>query len=135
MRVGDEISGMKIISVTVNNIDEQHYTARVAFSGEATLSGTYAHDKKDEEMVECRIRFEVDGESATRLPREMSDTRIPWFVFTNHEEAEKLLGPPGTSGRATVVIDKYGINHAYSCEWNTARLVKVVEKQLTPRGG
>lgn len=128
-KVGDEVLGMKITRIEVDRINETDYAARVGFSGQATVSGTYTHEKKDEEMLGCQIRFEVDEESARSLPKEKRDTRVTWFVFTDHDEAEKLLGPPGTTGRATVVIDRYGINLTYSCEYNIARLLKLVEKE------
>lgn len=127
-KVGDFVAGMKVTKISVNDIDKDSYTARVRFSGEATVTGTYTHHK-DDEMIGCEIRFEVDEQSAGNLPREKSDTRRTWFVFENHDEAEQLLGPPGTEGRATVVIDDYFVNLTYSCEYNLARLVKAsVEK-------
>lgn len=119
--------------MSFNDIDEKRYSARVAYSGEATITGTYTNNKRDEEMAGCQIRFELDKESAARLPREKSDTRVPWLAFKNHDEAERLLGPAGSSGKATVVIDEYGINQTYSCEYNTARLVRVVKKESTPQ--
>lgn len=128
-KVGDEIMGMKVTKISVIDVDQNHYLARVQFSGEATVTGTYTHHKKGEEMLGCKIRFEVDEQSAANLPREKTDARVTWFVFSNHDEAEKLLGPPGAEGRATIAIDEYGINKTNSCEYNVARLVRAsVEK-------
>lgn len=129
VKVGDKVLGMEIMDLSVNDIDEKSYSVRANFSGQATVSGTYTHEKEDEEMLGCQIRFEVDEESSASLPKEKIDTRVLWFVFKNHDEAEELLGPPGSSGKATVVIDEYGINFVPSCEYNTAKLVRVVEKQ------
>ncbi|HHY38560.1 MAG TPA: hypothetical protein GX507_06515 [Clostridia bacterium] len=128
VKVGDKVLGMEIVDLSVNDIDEDNYSVRVKFSGQATVSGTYTHEKEDEEMLGCKIRFEVDAESEACLPREKTDKRVLWFVFTNHDEAEELLGPPGSSGKATVVIDEYGINCTFSCEYNTAKLVRVIER-------
>lgn len=129
VKVGDKVLGMEIMDLSVNDIDEKSYSVRANFSGQATVSGTYTHEKEDEEMLRCQIRFEVDEESSASLPKEKTDTRVLWFVFKNHDEGEELLGPPGSSGKATVVIDEYGINFVPSCEYNTAKLVRVVEKQ------
>lgn len=128
-KVGDKILGMEITDLCVHDIDEKVYLARVKFSGQATVSGRYTHEKEDNEMLGCQIRFEVDKEYDLSLPREKTDTRVLWFVFSNHDEAEELLGPPGSSGMATVVIDEYRINLVPSCEYNTAKLVRVVEKR------
>lgn len=128
-KVGDKILGMEITELSVHDISDKHYSTRVKFSGQATVSGTYTHERKDDEMLGGRIRFEVDDEYGSSLPKEKTDSRILWFVFANHDEAEALLGPPGSSGRATVVIGDYGINATHSDEWNTANLVRVVQKR------
>lgn len=128
VKVGDKVLGMEIVDI-YQSMTLTKRIVRAGFSGQATVSGTYTHEKQDEEMLRCQIRFKVDEESSSSLPKEKTDTRILWFVFKNQDEAEELLGPPGSSGEATIVIDEYRINLVPSCEYNTAKLVRVIEKQ------
>ena len=74
--------------------------------------------------MDHEISFKVDEESEALLPKLAHDQRYVWFMFMNHDEAEKALGAAGTEGKAAVTIKNYSINYAHTEIWNTAELVK-----------
>jgi len=119
---GDMVAGLKIIRVEVNSPEEEDYEAYVDFEGEVTVSGTFKHNLNDE-FLDHEISFRVDEESEDLLPKLAHDQRYVWFMFMNHDEAEKALGAAGTEGKATVTIRNYSINYAHTEIWNTADLV------------
>lgn len=123
-KAGDLISGMKVAKVEVHNASDEDYDANVDFEGEVTVGGTFKHNL-DDEFLDHEISFQVDEESASKLPKLAHDQRYVWFMLMNHDEAEKVLGAPGTEGRATITIKNYGIKYAHTEIWNTAELVKV----------
>lgn len=123
VKVGDNVAGLRIAKVEVHNASDEDYDAAVSFEGEVTVSGTFKHNK-DDEFLDHEISFMVDEESADLLPKLAHDQRYVWFMFTNHDEAEKAFGAPGTEGKATVTIKEYCINYAHTEVWNTAELVK-----------
>lgn len=49
-------------------------------------------------------------------------------MFMNHDEAEKLFGPPGSEGNAAVTIKNYSIKYAHTEIWNTAEPVRGEKK-------
>lgn len=124
VKEGDMAAGLTITKIEVNNADNEDYDANVDFEGEVTVSGTFKHNLNDE-FFDHEITFKVDDESADLLPKLAHDQRYVWFMFMNHDEAEKLLGAPGTEGKATVTIKNYGIKYAHTEIWNTAELVSV----------
>jgi hypothetical protein len=123
VKAGDQIAGLSIKKVEVHNASDEDYDAYVSFEGEVTISGSYKHNKNDE-FLDHEISFRVDDESVALLPTLAHDKRYVWFMFMNHDEAEKAFGAPGTEGKATVTIKNYGINYAHTEIWNTADLVK-----------
>jgi hypothetical protein len=127
VKVGDQVAGLSITKIEVNNANDADYDANVDFEGEVTISGTFKHNLNDE-FFDHEITFKVDDESADLLPKLAHDQRYVWFMFMNHDEAEKLLGAPGTEGKATVTIRNYGIKYAHTEIWNTAELVKADKK-------
>ena len=120
---GDLVAGLKIIKVQVDSPELEDYDAYVDFEGEVTVSGTFKHNLNDE-FLDHEISFRVDEESEALLPKLDHDRRYVWFMFMNHDEAEKALGDAGTEGKATVTIRNYSINYAHTEIWNTAELVK-----------
>ncbi|MGE5630701.1 MAG: lipoprotein [Caulobacteraceae bacterium] len=127
VNVGDEVAGLKIVKVEIPSRTEKDYDAYVSFEGEVTVKGTYKHNQ-DDEFLDHEISFHVDAESAGKLPKLAHDERNVWFTFMNHDEAEKAFGPPGSEGEAEIIIRNYSINYAHTEIWNTAELVKVVQK-------
>lgn len=122
VKPGDQISGMKVIKVEVHNASDEDYDAYVNFEGEVTISGVFKHNLNDE-FMDHEISFMVDDKSAELLPKLAHDQRIVWFMFMNHDEAEKAFGSPGTEGEATVTIKNYSINYAHTEIWNTADFI------------
>ncbi|MGE5677760.1 MAG: lipoprotein [Pseudomonadota bacterium] len=123
VKAGDQVAGLKISKVEVHNASDEDYDAVVSFDGEVTVSGTFKHNK-DDEFLDHEISFVVDEGSVDQLPKLAHDQRYVWFMFMNHDEAEKSFGVPGTEGKATVTIKNYCINYAHTEVWNTAELVK-----------
>jgi len=123
VKAGDQVAGLKVNKVEVHNASDEDYDAYVSFEGEVTVSGSFKHNLNDE-FMDHEISFMVDEESAEKLPKLAHDQRDVWFMFTNHDEAEKVFGAPGTEGKATVTIKNYNINYAHTEIWNTAELVK-----------
>jgi hypothetical protein len=123
VKEGDTVAGLKIARVEVDSDEEEDYDAYVDFEGEVTVSGTFKHNLNDE-FLDHEISFIVDKESEAKLPKLAHDQRDVWFMFMNHDEAEKVLGAAGTEGEATVTIKNYSINYAHTEVWNTADLVK-----------
>lgn len=126
VKAGDMIAGLKVIKVEVHNASDEDYDAYVDFEGEVTVSGTFKHNL-DDEFLDHEISFTVDDESAEKLPKLAHDQRYVWFMFMNHDEAEKALGAAGTEGKATVIIKNYSIKYAHTEIWNTADLITVVK--------
>lgn len=124
IKIGDKISGLKAVNIEVSNGEVEDYDAYVDFEGQVTVSGIYKHNLNDE-FLDHEISFRVDEESAAKLPKLAHDQRYVWFMFMNHDEAEKALGAPGTEGKAIVTIKNYSINYAHTEIWNTADLVRV----------
>lgn len=122
VKIGEQVAEMEIIALEVFE-----YAARVEFSGEATVTGEYKHHE-DDEFLAGEIAFKVADESMKQLPKMTDDERYLWFVFANKETAEAAFGPPGSEGQATVIIQQYTINYAPTEVWNTAKLIKVIEK-------
>ena len=123
IKAGDQIAGLKVSKVEVHNASDEDYDAYVYFEGEVTVGGTFKHNLNDE-FMDHEISFMVDEESAPLLPMLAHDQRNVWFMFMNHDEAEKIFGAPGTEGKATVTIKNYNINYAHTEIWNTADMVK-----------
>ncbi|HYE83208.1 MAG TPA: hypothetical protein VEG39_13715 [Clostridia bacterium] len=123
VKVGDQIAGLKVNKVEVHNASDEDYDAYVDFEGEVTVSGDFKHNL-DDAFMDHEISFTVDEESKALLPKLAHDQRYVWFMFMNHDEAEKAFGAPGTEGKATVTIKNYSIKYAHTEIWNTADLVK-----------
>lgn len=123
VKAGDQVAGLKVSKVEVHNASDEDYDAYVAFEGEVTISGSFKHNLNDE-FLDHEISFMVDEEAVATLPKLAHDQRNVWFTFTNHDDAEKVFGAPGTEGKATVTIKNYNINYAHTEIWNTADLVK-----------
>jgi hypothetical protein len=120
--VGDRVAGLEVVAVDVqpSQVDGA-YVGSVGFSGEVTVGGRYyaLHDDPSPSTL-C---FDVDAESAPRIPRMRHDNRKVWFCFENQAEAARLLGPPGGAGTATVTIRDYRTVHEFTDAFDTATLV------------
>lgn len=123
VKAGDQVAGLKVNKVEVHNASDEDYDAYVSFEGEVTISGVFKHNLNDE-FLDNEISFMVDDKSVELLPMLAHDQRNVWFMFMNHDEAEKSFGAPGTEGKATVTIKNYSINYAHTEIWNTADFVK-----------
>jgi hypothetical protein len=127
IQVGDTVAGLVVTfaDVGISQVDSA-YVGSVRFAGELVVSGTYRALYDDPEP--SLICFHVDAESAERIPRMLHDERNVWFCFENEAEAERLLGPPGTPGTATVEISDYRTVRQFTDAYDTARLLRVIER-------
>jgi hypothetical protein len=124
---GDSIDGLRVARVDVWRPAGGGYVGSVAFDGEITVAGRYqAHFDYPEHQAIC---FVVDPATAHRLPRFPQDERYVWFCFQNQEVAATLLGPAGSTGTATIVIDDYTTRREYSDVYDTATLVDVLHRR------
>ena len=130
LTLGAVIAGLKVDRLDLRPAElPTSYSGMVRFAGEVEVAGVYrAHHDFPEVTVPC---FFVDEKSWPKLPRSRGDSRILWFCFENDKQAIEQLGAPGTQARATIVIDKYTTHLTGSDVWDTARLVRVVNKQET----
>ena len=133
LRDGDTLGSMVVVQRELRVDHEGRWVGTVRFTGEATLSGRY-HPHFDYPEVRSTC-FEVDDSSAVRLPRFAFDERRVWFCFDNQEDAASLLGPPGSSGDATIVIDRYATIRSFTDAVDGARLVRVLSREPEGSGG
>lgn len=99
---------------------------RVVAGGEVTLTGRYhPHPGYPDVRATC---FSIDEASAHQLPRVATGERRVSLCFENAEEAARSLGPPGTSGDATIVVDRYAAERADTGAVDAARLVRVLSR-------
>jgi hypothetical protein len=126
-KYGDMVAGLTIAQIGPFNPEYSGQSADnivVIFNGEVTVSGKWEHYNGG--LIGTRTCMNPDEESIAILPKTAGDTRITWFCF-NDEDGEKL-GPEGTSGTATLVIDGYTYVSYPSEVVNSARLVKILSK-------
>jgi len=107
----------------------------IYYSGTITLTGTVDWRTDDEtlDLIGDHVCFVPAGSSAKLIPREKSDSRSPWFCFSNQAMAMKSLGipaskPNGACGyaiEATLVVTDYIANREESEVFDIARLVAV----------
>ena len=129
VKPGDRVAGLDVVTVNVQPFENRGYVGTVKFRGELTLSGTYKTDPSADETSTRTPCFFVNSTSAQKLPRFTNDGRIPWFCFSNPDEAQNLLGPPTTEGQeAIIVVDDYTLTYQPTDAVNTARLVQVEQK-------
>ena len=97
------------------------WVGTVRFTGEIRLRGTAVpHLADPEQRITC---FEADSASGRRLPRWPGDERRPWFCFEDPAAAASMLGPPDSTRRRTVVVDRFTTVRAFTDAVNTARLL------------
>ena len=130
---GDTLGTMVVARRELRVDHEGRWVGTVHFAGEATLSGRY-HPHFDYPEVRSTC-FEVDDSSAVRLPRFAFDERRVWFCFENQEDVARSLGPPGSSGDATIVIDRYSTIRSFTDAVDGARLVRVLSREPEGSGG
>jgi hypothetical protein len=133
VQVGDTVAGMVLESKDVaQSMPDGEWVGSVRFAGQTTVSGiTRAHPDDPDSPALC---FELDRESAVRLPRFSGDERIGWFCFDEPAEARRLLGAaPPKKVRASIVIDRFTYSWSHSDVVNEAHLARVVVKQNVRR--
>jgi hypothetical protein len=132
VKKGDKIASLEVASNKTQAAPASRLgvTGSVSFEGEVQLSGSYrAHFDYPDVKEGC---FWVDPSDWPKLPRVSGDDRIKWFCFANKDDALGQLGALGTETRATIVIEDYTTNLAPSDVWDTARLVRVVNRSKLP---
>jgi hypothetical protein len=110
------------------------------YTGEATISGDYEWRFDDETLqhIGDLVCFYPKEASASLIPRAMDDKRVPWFCFSQQEDARKMLKIPSKrpngnctyTGEATIVIADYVVNLRESEVNDEARLVKVISASI-----
>ena len=130
LKPGSRAGGLEVVSNTLAPAPQSLVGVKgsVAFKGQVQLAGSYRrHFDYPDVKLPC---FWVDAPDWNKLPRVKGDSRVIWFCFSNTAEAIRELGALGTETRATIVIDDYTTNVEASDVWDTARLVRVVSKEV-----
>lgn len=126
LKSGDKVGNMTVVSVGRLNLSRTDVplslNARIVFSGQATLTGTYTYYGDDEGFLFGEVCFTPDEKSKNNLPQ-FSDSNRTFFCFSNKTKAQQDFGPKGSTGKATVTVDKYNLVYLESEVWNTAELV------------
>ena len=128
--VGDTVAGLHIVALDVQRVFEDSvWTGTVRFAGEIELTGVYqGHFDYPEPAEVC---FHPDSASAARIPRfEPDGLTSPdgktWFCFDDAAAAERGLGDPRAYRWASIVVDDYRLQRAFTDAYDVARLVRVV---------
>jgi hypothetical protein len=126
VKVGDTLGTLRVARVDIARAaDDMGYVGNVRFDGEVTISGERMNHPDFPDIKEVCMR--IDSASVVRLPRFPGDTRRSWLCFENRPDAERQLGPAGTRGALTVVIDRYQTVRHFSDVYDTAMLIRVVD--------
>jgi hypothetical protein len=115
VKVGDQIGDLRVLSIEFDTFDTG--SIFIDFAGEIELIGTYEHYSVEEITDQnYSIYFTIDNQSLTKLPR-INQENMNYSVvigIENKADAEKILGPPGTEGKATILFSNYKIRSAPS---------------------
>jgi hypothetical protein len=131
VRVGMTLGELKVSRVDIQPAySDVPAAGSVAFTGNVELVGSYRpHFDYPEVKEPC---FWVDLQSWRKLPRAQGDGREVWFCFENRDEAIRQLGAltKDKESHVTIVVDNYTTHLSQSDAWDTARLVRVVKKEV-----
>jgi hypothetical protein len=124
---GDSIGSFVVREIEASRVDHPDFprgawVGQASFGGVEEVVGSYG-PHPDYPEVE-RICFEVDRGFAGRLPVFETDTRRPWFCFSNHADARTLLGDLPTTGRASVRITDFRYRFEFSDVYNEAAVIE-----------
>jgi hypothetical protein len=115
VKVGDNINGLEIQSIALDTFDTG--SIFIDFVGEIELTGTFKYYTFEEiTNQDYAIYFTLDEQSVKKLPR-IKQKNMNYTVtigIENHVDAEKVLGPPGTEGKATILFSHYKIRKSLS---------------------
>lgn len=117
LKVGDKLANGMVVA----QIDNK----QTFFSGPIVISGNYSYDKVPGSQQVC---VKLDSKSNVLAPKVFKDEEIN-LCFTNQDVAKSKFGPMGSTGLTTVIIDNYMIGVAGGGMYNTADLIKVLEKK------
>ncbi|KKQ43164.1 MAG: hypothetical protein US60_C0006G0008 [Microgenomates group bacterium GW2011_GWC1_37_8] len=132
VKVEDEVAGMKVTEIGPFLDDTDiplSENAKISFGGKAVVTGSYFFSgpmsAQSSEELDTVCMSDFTKESLEKIPKPASNNNSSWFCFTNKEFAFNQLGPVGSKGIATVLIDNYTINIYPSEVTNTAELLWV----------
>jgi len=124
---GDSIGSFVVHEIEASRVahgdfPEGAWVGQVVFGGVEEVVGSYGPHSEYPEIE--RICFEVDRGFARRLPVFETDTRRPWFCFSNHADALVLFGDPPQTGRASVRIADFHYRFEFSDVYNEAAVIE-----------
>lgn len=127
VKIGDEVSGFKITSITRSSSDEvgDGATLRVKFSGTATLAGKYNYQMNEFAGMQTAC-FQPSDTNTLPVFVQNSD-RNKAFCFRDLKKFQDFFGKKYGMGDATIVINNYELADG-SEALNSADLVSVVSK-------
>ncbi len=128
LKVGDMVGSMKVTAVNamLNGQPLSAENVSLVFSGKVEVTGKYTVNPENYELGSGDVCFfNLDAASLAKLPIINS---IVDFCISNKVFAHEKLGPGGTQGSATIVIDNRRIQLC-GCEGlNDASLVEVKKR-------
>ena len=122
LAVGDTVAGMTVAAITKPN----SWDFTVQFTGQATVQGTYTFYPENSGIINNTVCFVVDQESAA-IPKSSADIIRQSFCMDS-DFAKAQFGPSGSKGSATITISDYHDRQIGGEVYDSATLVKVVEK-------
>jgi hypothetical protein len=124
---GDSIGSFVLREIEATRVEHPDFpggawVGEASFGGVEDVVGSYGpHPGYPDVELIC---FEVDRGFAGRLPVFETDTRRPWFCFSNDADARTLLGDPPATGRASVRIADYRYRFEFSDVHNEAAVIE-----------
>ena len=107
INIGDTAAGMILTKVDVGKHDGELFYAVISFcSKETVVSGSFENLKGDSEFYNGII-FTLDEESSKKIPLISVKKDKQIILRFDSAEAQKVFGPRGIKGKATIVISGY----------------------------
>ncbi|MFA5820840.1 MAG: hypothetical protein WC873_01930, partial [Candidatus Gracilibacteria bacterium] len=128
IKVGDQIGTMIVQFIQpASNGPVTNNSNEILFTGETEISGTYTNIPEGDGM-QTGVCFNLDENSTKKIPTIDWRKKISNFCFTNQGKAATELGPSGSTGTATIIIDNYQSRNLDGGVWDIANLVEVISK-------
>jgi len=132
------ISIMKLIPIVIASTSLLCATVLWAAEKPIVFDGRYEYrtDEESLEMLGEQVCFFPTGPSSANVPRPTGDHRLPWFCFTNSEQAARMFSFElkagsngcGFEGKAKITVSSYQGYTGEGDDHDVATLDAVLEK-------
>ncbi|MBU7314282.1 FG-GAP repeat protein [Paenibacillus oleatilyticus] len=136
IKVGDKIGKLTVesyerIMTDVFNDAEYVTQAFIQFSGEVKVTGSFKRHPLDREYLAGQVVFQMDDNvdfprmKIRDKPQELRQDE--WVVLASDDkEMKQKFGPPGSEGKATIIISNYRVQYGHTEISDSARLREVI---------